>query len=688
MLPALVGALAASLLAFALACGSDEEDPTPAPRAQTTAPTQAPATAPQTQTQPTQPPAPSAQFTGQIAIAGSSTVFPISEAVAEEFSIANPDVRVNVASTGTGAGGRAMCAGEIQVWNASRPAKDSELETCAENGIEVVELPVAFDALSVVVSPENDWAQCLTVDELETIFGPDAQGNVTNWSQVRSDFPDQGLRIYGPTTASGTFDYFTEAIMGESGAHRGDLDLATEEDPLIASGVNGARGGIGYFGLAYLEQYRELVQSVEVVNPGTGECVEPSSASVANGQYIPLARPIFIYARLDQMLERPEVQAFVDFYLDEAGTLSGEVGYVALPESAYQWGRDRIASRTTGSVFNTIAAGTPLDAALAATSGDTSMSAKQPPANLTGEIAIAGSSTVFPISEAVAEEFSIANPDVRVNVASTGTGAGGRAMCAGEIQVWNASRPAKDSELETCAENGIEVVELPVAFDALSVVVSPENDWAQCLTVDELETIFGPDAQGNVTNWSQVRSDFPDQGLRIYGPTTASGTFDYFTEAIMGESGAHRGDLDLATEEDPLIASGVNGARGGIGYFGLAYLEQYRELVQAVEVVNPGTGECVEPSSASVANGQYIPLARPIFIYARLDHVVERPEVAAFVDFYLKEATTLVGEVGYVALPESAYEWGKNRVANRSTGSVFNTIAAGTPLDEALEKVN
>ncbi len=311
-------------------------------------------------------------------------------------------------------------------------------------------------------------------------------------------------------------------------------------------------------------------------------------------------------------------------------------------------------------------------------------SASQPP----GQIAVAGSSTVFPISEAVAEEFSIANPDVRVNVASTGTGAGGRAMCAGEIQVWNASRPAKDSELETCAENGVEVIELPVAFDALSVVVSPENDWAQCLTVDELETIFGPDSQGTVMNWNQVRDGFPDQGLRIYGPTTASGTFDYFTEAIMGESGAHRGDLDLATEEDPLIASGVNGARGGIGYFGLAYLEQYRELVRPVEIVNPGAGECVAPSSETVANGRYMPLARPILIYVNLAQMLERPEVQAFVDFYLEQATALVGEVGYVALPESAYEWGKNRVANRTTGSVFNTIAAGTPLSEALEKVN
>ena len=332
-LPALLGALAVSLLAFSLACGG-ADDPT-APQA-----------------------------TGEIAVSGSSTVFPISAAVSEEFSIANPDVRVNVASTGTGAGGRAMCAGEIEVWNASRPAKDTELEVCAENGIEVIELPVAFDALSVVVSLENDWAQCLTADELETIFGPEAHGNIKNWDQVRDGFPDLGLRIYGPTTASGTFDYFTEAIMGESGAHRGDVDLATEEDPLIASGVNGARGGIGYFGMAYMEQYRDLVQPVEVVNPGTGECVAPSAESVANGQYIPLARPIFIYVNLEQMLERTEVQAFVDFYLEEATALVGEVGYVALPESAYEWGKTRVANRTTGSVFNTIAAGTPLSEAL------------------------------------------------------------------------------------------------------------------------------------------------------------------------------------------------------------------------------------------------------------------------------------------------------------------------------------
>ena len=314
-----------------------------------------------------------------------------------------------------------------------------------------------------------------------------------------------------------------------------------------------------------------------------------------------------------------------------------------------------------------------------ATSGDTMMT-------YSGEVAVNGSSTVFPISEAMQVEFKAVQPDVKVNVASTGTRAGGKAMCAGEIEIWDASRPSKQSELDTCAEAGIEVIEIPVAFDALSVVVNPDNDWVECLSVEELATIFGPEAQGTVTNWNQVNADFPDVNLRLYGPTPASGTFDYFTEAIMDEGGAHRGDMDLATEDDPLIAQGVNGARGGIGYFGLAYYAQYQELVKGVEVVNPSTGECVAPSAESVEAGSYLPLARPIFIYVRADTLEERPEVEAFVKFYLEQAPYLVTEVGYVPLSAEVYAWGLNRLENRITGSVFKDVAAGTPIDEVLER--
>ena len=305
---------------------------------------------------------------------------------------------------------------------------------------------------------------------------------------------------------------------------------------------------------------------------------------------------------------------------------------------------------------------------------------------LSGEVAVTGSSTVFPISEAMAVEFSSVQPGVRVNVASTGTGAGGRAMCAGEIDVWDASRPSTQSELDTCAENGIEVIEIPVAFDALSVVVNSDNDWADCLTVKQLATIFGPEAQGVVTNWNQVDSSFPDLNLRLYGPTPASGTFDYFTEAIMDEGGAHRGDMDLATEEDPLIAQGVSGSDGGIGYFGLAYYSQYQELVSGVLIENPSTGECVEPSASTVEAGSYLPLARPILIYVRADTLAERPEVEAFIRFYIEQAPNLVTAVGYVPLPAEVYAWGLNRLDNRITGSVFKDVAAGTPISEVLER--
>jgi len=294
------------------------------------------------------------QISGSVAIDGSSTVFPITEAMAEEFQQKYPDVRVTVGVSGTGGGFKKFCNGETDISDASRPIKEVEKEACAEAGIEYIELPVAFDAISVIKNPANDWAECLTTEELETMWRPDAQGQIDNWNEVRDSFPDQRLSLYGPGVDSGTFDYFTEAIMGEGGASRGDY-TASEDDNVIVQGVMSDQGGLGYLGLAYYEENQDELGAITIDdgNPDNGEgCIEPSTATVEEGTYQPLARPIFIYVRRSAAEEKPQVQEFVQFYMDEANrNLVSEVGYVALSDSIYQKALSRFEERKTGTVF-------------------------------------------------------------------------------------------------------------------------------------------------------------------------------------------------------------------------------------------------------------------------------------------------------------------------------------------------
>lgn len=301
---------------------------------------------------------------------------------------------------------------------------------------------------------------------------------------------------------------------------------------------------------------------------------------------------------------------------------------------------------------------------------------------LSGDIAIDGSSTVFPITEAMAEEFQIANSGVRVTVGISGTGGGFKKFCAGETDISNASRPIKTSEIEECAKAGIEFIEIPIAFDALSVVVNPNNDWAECLTVEELKKMWAPESQGTVTNWNQIREGFPDRPLTLYGPGTDSGTFDYFTDAINGEEGASRGDF-TASEDDNVIVLGVAQDENALGFFGLAYLEENRGTLRAVKIDN-GNG-CVEPSAATVEGGTYQPLARPIFIYVNKS-ALERGEVKAFVDFYLApENNELVTEVGYIPLPATINEKARNRFNSQTTGTAFEGgSTVGVNLNEVL----
>ncbi len=278
----------------------------------------------------------------------------------------------------------------------------------------------------------------------------------------------------------------------------------------------------------------------------------------------------------------------------------------------------------------------------------TSAEPSDTPADLSGDIAIDGSSTVAPLMKLTAESFQDANDGVTVAVGTSGTGGGFEKFCAGETDISNASRPIKDTEIEACTANGVEFYEVLVANDALSVVVNLDNDWATCLTVEKLKTMWEPAAEGTINNWNQIDPAFPDQALTLFGAGTDSGTFDYFTEEINGEAKASRTDYN-PTEDDNVTVTGVNGDKGAIGYFGFSYLETNLDKVKPVEI-DGGSG-CVAPSAETVFDGTYTPLARPLLVYVKKASA-ERPEVKAFVNFYVANQDSLSEEALFVALSD------------------------------------
>ena len=301
----------------------------------------------------------------------------------------------------------------------------------------------------------------------------------------------------------------------------------------------------------------------------------------------------------------------------------------------------------------------------------------------TASIKIDGSSTVFPISEALAEEFQISKRGkVRVTVGIAGTGGGFKKFCRGETDISNASRPISREEMDACKAAGIQYIEIPIAFDALTVVVNKENTWAKSMTIADLKKIWSPDAQGRVNNWNQVKSGYPNLKMMLFGPGTDSGTFDYFTEAVNGKSKASRSDYS-ASEDDNTLVQGVENNKGGLGYFGFAYYSAHKDKLTAV-AIDGGKGP-VEPTIANVLNGTYQPLSRPLFIYVKLA-AASRPEVQEFVRFSLTKGAALVQEVGYIPLPASAYPLVLKHFEQRKTGSVFNGVPkVGVTIEQLLE---
>ena len=309
---------------------------------------------------------------------------------------------------------------------------------------------------------------------------------------------------------------------------------------------------------------------------------------------------------------------------------------------------------------------------------------QQGPPAASSVIAIDGSSTVFPIGEAVAEEFQRANRGARVTVGTSGTGGGFQKFCRGETDMSNASRPIKAGEAAACRSAGIEFIELPVAYDGLSVVVHPRNTWAASMTVAELKRLWQPEAQGRILKWSHIRQGWPDREIHLFGAGTDSGTFDYFTEVIVGKAQSSRGDY-TASEDDNVLVQGVGGDENALGYFGYAYYEHNKDKVKLV-AIDDGKGNVVAPSPETIRNGTYSPLSRPLFIYVNKAKL-QRPEVKSFVDFLLAQGGPLVREVGYVPLSDAEQQLVKDRWTAGRAGTMYGEggADAGTSLEQVLK---
>ncbi|WP_414620389.1 PstS family phosphate ABC transporter substrate-binding protein [Calothrix sp. CCY 0018] len=303
--------------------------------------------------------------------------------------------------------------------------------------------------------------------------------------------------------------------------------------------------------------------------------------------------------------------------------------------------------------------------------------------NSEATIKIDGSSTVYPITEAIAKDFQEQN-QAQVQVDVSGTTGGFERFCKGETDISNASRPILKQELKACTANGVIFTELPIAFDALTVAVNPQNTWAKDITIEELNKIWQPSAQGKITNWKQVRASFPDKPLNLYGAGDKSGTYDYFTEAVVGKSGDIRNDY-TASEDDEVLVSGISKDPNALGFFGYAYYEQNQDKLKALGI-DSGKG-VVLPSRETVEKAEYQPLSRPLFIYVNTKSAQQKEGVRDFVNFYIEKAPQVVSSVGYVALPEDAYYLDKVHFTTGKAGTVFEGEARlDLTIGEVLRK--
>ncbi len=564
---------------------------------------------------------------GDVVSAGSSTVFPLAEAVAELFRNEGYAGNITIDSIGSGAGLERFCvAGETDVANASRPINEEEIASCEAIGRTPIEFRVGTDALAITVSAENDFVTDVTLEEVALIFS-----TAETWADVRPEWPAEPIQRFIPGTDSGTFDYFVEEIFDEDEAPilaAANLQLS-EDDNVLVQGIEGSPYAVGFFGYAYYQENADLLHILSI------EGVVPSGASVEDGSYA-LARPLFIYSDATIMQEKPQVAAYVNFFLSNVNEVIGEVGYFPASTAAINAAKQAWADAQNVAIDAGQTAGVTLPAV--------------DPLAVEGDVVSAGSSTVFPLAEAVAELFRNEGYAGNITIDSIGSGAGLERFCvAGETDVANASRPINEEEIASCEAIGRTPIEFRVGTDALAITVSAENDFVTDVTLEEVALIFS-----TAETWADVRPEWPAEPIQRFIPGTDSGTFDYFVEEIFDEDEAPilaAANLQLS-EDDNVLVQGIEGSPYAVGFFGYAYYQENADLLHILSI------EGVVPSGASVEDGSYA-LARPLFIYSDATIMQEKPQVAAYVNFFLSNVNEVIVEVGYFPASTAAINQAK-----------------------------
>ncbi|MFZ6028902.1 MAG: phosphate ABC transporter substrate-binding protein PstS family protein [Chloroflexota bacterium] len=605
-----------------------------------------------------------AAVSGNVVSAGSSTVYPLAEAIATRFESEGYADKVTIDSVGSGAGFERFCVtGETDVANASRGIKDSEKESCAAIGRTPIEFRVGTDAIAMVVSAENDFLTDVTSAELALIFS----SSVTKWSEVRAEWPNEDILRFSPGTDSGTFDFFVEGIMapahpnaeGKADMEAGEKDILeaaniqfSEDDNVLVQGVQGSPYAIGFFGFAYYVENEGALKALSI------DGIAPSAETAEDNSY-PLSRPLFIYSDAGIMQAKPQVADYINYFLTYVNEVIIEVGYFPASTEAL----DAAKQAWLDAMSATVAAA-PTEAPTEAPMAEGVTLPAVDPAAVSGNVVSAGSSTVYPLAEAIATRFESEGYADKVTIDSIGSGAGFERFCVtGETDVANASRGIKDSEKESCAAIGRTPIEFRVGTDAIAMVVSAENDFLTDVTSAELALIFS----SSVTKWSEVRAEWPNEDILRFSPGTDSGTFDFFVEGIMapahpnaeGKADMEAGEKDILeaaniqfSEDDNVLVQGVQGSPYAIGFFGFAYYVENEGALKALSI------DGIAPSAETAEDNSY-PLSRPLFIYSDAGIMQAKPQVADYINYFLTYVNEVIIEVGYFPASTEALDAAK-----------------------------